>query len=92
MRSTWIAVSECHPHAADLQHATRTRLQIGVIGLPHGLRWKVWIELRDLLLLLAQSVDAETHHVAGFLILLSRVGISPVNGVKGKISINTVPT
>ena len=24
------------------------------------------LELRDLLLLLAQSVDAETHHVAGF--------------------------
>ena len=28
-----------------LEHARRTRLQIGVIGLPHGLGWKVWMDV-----------------------------------------------
>ena len=28
-----------------LEHVTRTRLQIGVIGLPHRLGWKVWMNV-----------------------------------------------
>ena len=45
MRSTWIAVSECQPQPAGLEHAACARRQIGEVGLPHGLRREVRVDV-----------------------------------------------
>ena len=52
--------------------ATRTRLQIGVIGLPHGLGWKVWMDVDRHVEIFTISVRGRSHWSKRLLALQSR--------------------